>query len=160
MYPFLSGVAGFGGFLLRGDSDMIGGFCHCFPPRPSSPLFLQLINKLWGFFNLWRAGAWCLGWGLNSFTSARGQHSRPWTSCRLHHWGRHPGSHGHPWKGRPARGTPSRESSHLPLPRRASADLGQPGAGAFKCFRGNQLLSQPPDLTKTHWLLQPRRDCR
>lgn len=38
--PFLSGVAGFGGFLLRGNSEKIGGFCHCFPPRPSSPAVL------------------------------------------------------------------------------------------------------------------------
>lgn len=89
-----------------------------------------------------------MGLGLNSFTSAGGQYSGFMDLVQTVSLGRHSGSCEHPWKGRPTRKTPSRESSYLSLSRRASADLGQPGAGAFKCFRGNQLLPQAQTLPR------------
>lgn len=93
-----------------------------------------------------------VAWAFNSFTSVCGQYSVYMDRAQTVPLGRHSGSRGHPWKSRPTRGTPSRESFYLPLSRRASAVLDQPGAGAFKCFRGNQHLPQPPDLTKRHLL--------
>lgn len=121
--PFFSGVTGFGGSVLRGNPADKVFFATVRHPGLPSQLFFQLINKLWAFLNLWRAGACCMGLGLNSFTSAHGQYSGCMDLVYTVPLGRHSGSHGHPWKGRPTRGTPS-ESSYLPLPGRASADLG------------------------------------
>lgn len=59
--------------MLKGNSEDKVAFATV--PHPGLPLwlFFQLINKLWGFYNLRRASACCLG--LNSFTSAHGQYS-------------------------------------------------------------------------------------
>lgn len=141
---------------FRGEDKVV--FATVLHPGLPSQLFFQLINSSGAFLNLWRAGACCVG--LNSFTSVCGQYSGYMDRVQSVLLGRHSGSRGHPWKSRPTRGTFSRESSYLPLSRRASAVLDQPGAGAFKCFRGNQFLPQPPDLTKRHLLLQQRGHCR
>lgn len=100
----------------------------------------------------------CLGLNLNSFPSALG------TSGAIRWVVQHPRrkagpgvlgavksleqevSFSTPPLGQPGQpeGTPSGESSHCLLPRRAFANPGQLGAVTFKCFPGNQLLLPGP----------------